>query len=106
MTSSILCFDGAMGTRLQALGLSTGECPELWNLTQPDKITQIHREYVDAGADILETHTFGAHPSKLAEYGLADQASEICKAAVQNAKRAAGPHTKFGVLVGKRVFML
>ena len=101
MTSSILCFDGAMGTRLQALGLPTGECPELWNLTQPDKITQIHREYVDAGADILETHTFGAHPSKLAEYGLADQASEICKAAVQNAKRAAaGPHTKVAGALG------
>ena len=87
-----LFFDGAMGTRLQSLGLTTGECPEFWNLTHPEAITAVHQEYIAAGADIIETHTFGAHPLKLAEYGLAESTEEIAAAAVKNAKKAIGNH--------------
>lgn len=95
-----LFFDGAMGTKLQALGLSTGECPELWNLTHPEKIIQVHQEYIQAGADIIETHTFGIHPVKLAEYSLSDQAENIAIAAVKNARQAAGSNTKIAGAMG------
>lgn len=93
-------FDGAMGTQLQGLGLSTGACPEEWNLTHPEAITEIHRKYIAAGADIIETHTFGGHPLKLAEYGLEDRAEEITAAAVGNAKAAAADSTKIAAAFG------
>lgn len=93
-------FDGAMGTRLQALGLSIGACPEEWNLTHPEAIIEIHREYIAAGADIIETHTFGGHPVKLAEYGLADQAEKIAAAAVKNAKTAGSGTAKVAGALG------
>lgn len=105
----ILFFDGAMGTRLQSLGLSPSECPELWNLTRPDDIITVQKEYVDAGADILETHTFGVHPIKLATYGLEDRAEEIASAAVKNAKIAANGKAKVAGSsgpIGKLIFPL
>lgn len=61
----ILFFDGAMGTMLQQRGLTPGELPELLNLSNPDIITDIHREYVRAGSDIVTTNTFQAHELKL-----------------------------------------
>lgn len=105
----ILFFDGAMGTRLQSLGLSPSECPELWNLTRPEDIIAVQKEYVQAGADILESHTFGAHPIKLAAYGLQDQAEEIAAAAVKNAKIAANGNAKVAGSsgpIGKLIFPL
>ena len=105
----ILFFDGAMGTRLQSLGLSPSECPELWNLTRPNDIIQVQKEYVQAGADILESHTFGAHPIKLAAYGLEDQAEEFVTAAVKNAKIAANGKAKVAGSsgpIGKLIFPL
>lgn len=93
-------FDGAMGTQLQALGLPSGQAPEEWNLSHPEAITEIHRKYIAAGADIIETHTFGGHPIKLAEYGLGDQAEEIAAAAVRNAKAACTSATKVAGALG------
>lgn len=58
----VIVCDGAMGTQLQARGLPAGGCPELWNLERPDVVTTIHADYVAAGAQILETNTFGATP--------------------------------------------
>lgn len=60
----ILFFDGAMGTLLQERGLSGGELPELWNLSRPEVIREIHKRYLDAGCDILKTNTFGANGVK------------------------------------------
>lgn len=96
----IYFFDGAMGTQLQALGLPVQECPEIWNLTHPENIRQIHRSYLEAGAEILQTHTFGAHPCKLANYGLAEKAEEIIAAAVQNAKIASEGKVKIAGALG------
>ncbi len=84
----LLFFDGAMGTMLQENGLAAGELPELWNLTHPRVITDIHRQYLDAGADILITNTFGANGAKLR--GCEYTVEEIVTAAVKLAKEAVG----------------
>ena len=81
-------FDGAMGTMLQAGGLKAGACPELMNVTSPDVVKKIHRAYIDAGATIVETNTFGASRIKLAHYDLADKVRELNTAAVKIAKSA------------------
>ncbi len=80
-------FDGGMGTLLQENGLGPGELPELWNLTRPELIEDIHRRYRAAGADILKTNTFGANPVKL--NGSGHNTEEIAAAAVAIAKKAA-----------------
>ena len=59
-----LFLDGGMGTLLQARGLTPGELPERWNLTHPDVITAIHRDYFDAGSHVVNANTFGASPLK------------------------------------------
>lgn len=79
-----------MGTQLMARGLPPGECGELWNLAQPDVVEQIQREYVEAGADLLLTNTFGANPVVLGRHGLADRTEETNLAGVEIARRAAG----------------
>ena len=65
----LLFLDGAMGTMLQKNGMKSGEIPELLNITRPELISQIHREYLEAGADIITTNTFGANPLKSDEIG-------------------------------------
>ena len=82
-----LIFDGAMGTQLQAAGLDAGELPELLCLSDPEKITGIHRAYVEAGSDVVTTNTFGANARKLGE---AASVREVFSAAVACA-RAANP---------------
>lgn len=96
----IYIFDGAMGTMLQNAGLPAGYCPELWNVEQPEAITAIHRQYVENGADIIETNTFGANRIKLAHYGLSDQVACLNQAAVQAARAACTPSTKVAGSVG------
>ncbi|GAM14482.1 methionine synthase [Mesobacillus selenatarsenatis] len=97
MKKKILIMDGAMGTMLQQADLTPedfgGEeyegCNEILNLTVPDVIENIHREYFKAGADIIETNTFGATSLVLDEYGLGHRAYEINKEAAFIARRAA-----------------
>lgn len=60
----ILFFDGAMGTELQSRGLQTGEIPETWNILHPDKIKQVHKEYLMAGANVISANTFGVNTFK------------------------------------------
>jgi 5-methyltetrahydrofolate--homocysteine methyltransferase len=82
----ILFFDGAMGTMLQKKGLKLGKMPEDLNIDNPDVIEEIHRLYVDSGADIITTNTFGANKLKLEHSSYSQE--EIIKAAVLTAKKA------------------
>lgn len=78
----IIFFDGGLGSLLQERGLKPGELPETWNLTRPEVLYDIHRAYLDAGADIILANTFGANGFKY------DNLEEIVTAAVVNAKKA------------------
>lgn len=79
-------FDGALGTVLQTKGLRPGEAPELWNISHPNVILELHRHYLEAGADIVKANTFGANAFKCRENGI--NSGEIVKTAVQLAKKA------------------
>jgi 5-methyltetrahydrofolate--homocysteine methyltransferase len=87
--SNILLFDGAIGTQVQARGLKIGESPEIWNLDYPERIEEIHRMYVDAGAMLVTTNTFGGSRIMLEKSGLGDKVTEINVQAAAIAKRAA-----------------
>ncbi len=81
--------DGAMGTMLYERGVFLNVCYDELNLRQPELVRAIHREYVEAGAELLETNTFGANPVKLAGHGLADATERINAAAARLAREAA-----------------
>ena len=83
----LLC-DGAMGTLLYARGVNYEQCFDALNLTRPELIQGIHREYISAGAEIIETNTFGANRAKLETYGLEEQVSEINRRAARLAREA------------------
>ena len=86
----ILVSDGSWGTLLHKRGLSSDECPELWNLTHRDDVLSIAKGYIDAGTDMILTNSFGASPAKLAHYGLQDRTAEINEAAAAISREAAG----------------
>ena len=67
-----LIFDGGMGTLLQAAGLPSGEAPEKWNITHPEKITEVHKSYIEAGCDILTSNTFGVNTLKYTKAEVCD----------------------------------
>lgn len=90
----VLLCDGAMGTELQYRGLKVGDCPEEYNLSRPEIIQSIHKDYFDAGSDLVETNTFGANRLRLKFYGLENKVKEINLAAVNNVK-AVLPKYKF-----------
>ncbi len=84
LRDNIVILDGGMGTLLQKAGLLPGEHPEMWNLTHPDEVQKIHRDYFDAGSNVVNTNTFGANSLKFSE----NELEEIIKAAIENAKLA------------------
>src|SRR6202162_3330561 len=94
-----LC-DGAMGTLLYAKGIFINRCYDELNLSQPDLIRGIHHEYLQAGAEAVETNTFGANSFRLGRYGMADRVREINLAGTRLAKEAA---KSFDVWVGGSV---
>ena len=91
LQNNVLVADGAIGTIFYSEGLDT--CPEAYNLTHPEKVERIHRSYIDAGADVIQTNTYGANFEKLKAFGLEHKVKEIHKAAVQIAKKAANEDT-------------
>jgi homocysteine S-methyltransferase len=86
----VLVCDGAMGTMLYAKGVFINKSFDALNLARPELVEEVHEEYVRAGADLIETNTFGANRIKLAPFGLADQLQAINIEGVRIARRAAG----------------
>ncbi len=90
----VLLADGATGTSLFAMGLEAGEAPEIWNETRPENITKLHQDFVDAGADIILTNSFGGtrhrlklHHAQDRVYALNKRAAEIARAVADKATR-------------------
>jgi methionine synthase I (cobalamin-dependent)/5,10-methylenetetrahydrofolate reductase len=86
----VVLFDGAMGTMLYERGIFINRCFDEVNCSNPELVAEIHRLYVEAGADCIETNTFGANRFKLENHGLGDRLAEINRAGAAIAKRAAG----------------
>jgi methionine synthase / methylenetetrahydrofolate reductase (NADH) len=86
----VVVFDGAMGTMLYAKGVFINQCYDELNLKAPDLVRGVHAAYAKAGAEVLETNTFGANRLKLSQYGLESQVREINRAAAQIAREVAG----------------
>ena len=90
MADHPLIFDGAMGTMIYSKGVFINTCYEHLCVTNPKLIGGIHQDYADAGADVIETNSFGANRLKLQSHGLADQLEAINRSAVKLAREAAG----------------
>jgi homocysteine S-methyltransferase len=95
-----LVADGAMGTMLYSRGVFISRCFDELNLTQPDLVKEIHLEYVKAGAEIIETNTFGANRVKLAGFGVAEKLRAINQAGVRLARAAAGANAFVAGAIG------
>ncbi|HLH19672.1 MAG TPA: bifunctional homocysteine S-methyltransferase/methylenetetrahydrofolate reductase [Bryobacteraceae bacterium] len=89
LSRRVLVADGAMGTMLYSRGVFINRCFDELCLSAPDMVRQIHQEYAKAGAEILETNTFGANRPRLAAFGMAEKLREINRAAVRLAREAA-----------------
>ena len=88
--SRVHVLDGAMGTMLYNRGVFVNVCYDELSRSQPALVQEVHEAYVQAGAEILETNTFGANPVKLSSHGLEDDTEDINRSAVTIARRAAG----------------
>ena len=96
-----LLADGAMGTRMFALGLEAGEAPERWNLEQPEKVLSVHRGFVDAGADIILTNSFGGNRLRLKLHKkLEERCAELATAAARLARQVADGSDRPVVVAG------
>src|SRR6202045_2225543 len=102
----VLVCDGAMGTMLYAKGIFINKSFDALNITQPDLVGEVHQEYVRAGADIVETNTFGANRIKLGSFGLADrlhainaEGARIARGAAQGRAYVAGSIGPLGIRI-------
>ncbi|MDQ4094379.1 MAG: homocysteine S-methyltransferase family protein, partial [Actinomycetota bacterium] len=95
LSHRVLVADGAMGTMLQSVPLSLDDfaglegCNEILNVTRPDVVRAVHRGYLEAGADAVESNTFGANLANLAEYDIADRIRELAEAGTTLAREVA-----------------
>src|SRR5205814_8149237 len=86
----VYLFDGAMGTMLYSKGVFINKCYDELNVRSPEIVLEVHKQYVRAGAEIIETNTYGANRVKLGAFGIEHELSDINRAAVEIARRAAG----------------
>ncbi|MCC6300114.1 MAG: bifunctional homocysteine S-methyltransferase/methylenetetrahydrofolate reductase [Anaerolineales bacterium] len=100
ISNSTLLADGAMGTMLHARGVGFDKCFDELNLTNPSAVAEIHREYIEAGAQLIITNTFGANRFKLTKHGLQDDVTEINKASVDLARRIVAASFKDVLVAG------
>jgi 5-methyltetrahydrofolate--homocysteine methyltransferase len=98
--------DGAWGTQLQERGLPIGGCPDAWNLTNPEKVEEVARAYVEAGSRVILTNTFGANRFTLERHGLADRVAEVNRQGAEISRRAAGNSVKVFASIGPTGRML
>ncbi len=98
--SKVWVLDGAMGTMLMEAGVDVNFAPELLNIKEPEVLKKIHAAYISAGADIIETNTFGSNRIKLSHYGLEDKVKELTAAGVRLAKEAAEGKALVALSVG------
>src|ERR687896_32622 len=96
----VLVCDGAMGTMLYAKGVFINRCFDALNLAEPSRVVEVHQDYVRAGADVIETNTFGANRIKLRGFGLADKLREINMHGARVAKGAARDHAYVAGAIG------
>src|SRR6266446_1957552 len=90
LAESVLCGDGAMGTELMSAGVPVDVCFEELTVSSPDSVTRIHEAYVQSGARLIETNTFGANAARLARHGLENRVKELNSAAVKLARKTIG----------------
>ncbi len=95
-----LLADGATGTTLFNMGLTSGDAPELWNELHPDRIRQLHQGFVDAGADIILTNSFGANRRRLALHNLQERTHELNRLAALRAREVADKSSRKIVVAG------
>jgi len=100
LSAETILADGAMGTMLHARGIGFDKCFDELNLTQPSAVAEIHRAYIEAGAELIITNTFGANRFKLAKHGLEDHVVQINKASVDLAKRVVAASFKEVLVAG------
>lgn len=100
LRKQVLLGDGAMGTMLAAQGLPPGESPELWMLSHPRAVQEVHRAYFEAGSQVIQTNTFGASALKLKEYGAAHLVEEINKRAAQLVREVVGDQAFVAGIIG------
>jgi methionine synthase I (cobalamin-dependent) len=105
IATGLTVTDGAIGTQLQQRGLAVGACPDAWNLTQPEKVEELARCYVEAGSRIILTNTFGSNRFIL-KYNLADKVAELNRAGVEISRKAAAGRAKVFASVGPTGIML
>jgi methionine synthase I (cobalamin-dependent)/5,10-methylenetetrahydrofolate reductase len=98
--NAIVVFDGAMGTMLYSKGVFINQCYDELNLRAPDMVRDIHKQYVDAGADVIETNSFGANRLKLTQHGLQEQVRELNAAAARVARDAAADRALVAGAIG------
>jgi methionine synthase I (cobalamin-dependent)/5,10-methylenetetrahydrofolate reductase len=90
LNASVLCGDGAMGTELMSSGVPVEVCFEELNVSAPELVSRIHDSYVQAGARLIETNTFGANATRLARHGLQSRVQELNQAAIRLARKSIG----------------
>lgn len=106
LKSGTVVTDGAWGTELQRRGLPVGACPDLWNLSEPSRVEEVARAYVDAGSQVILTNTFGANRFVLKRHQAAEQVAEINRRGVEISRRAAGDRAKVFTSIGPTGVML
>ena len=99
-TGRVLLADGATGTNYMEMGLGAGEAPELWNVDAPEKVASLHRRFVDAGADVILTNTFGCNRHRLTLHGAERRVGELARAAATLAGEVAAASSRPVVVAG------